>query len=228
MSPRLLILCATELEMAPFLEKYTGRLAPFDLLMPGPGVFNTVLGLTRYLEQAKAEGLPEYILHTGIAGVFRQSGLGIGDVALADPSRYIHTGVDTGDSLPDPLPFDLIQHRIGTDQGIYTPDAALAGDCMDAVSNRLGRPIAKGLVLTVSAITGTPQKADQLWNVCSPLMEAMEGAAAAHTAAIYNIPLVEIRAASNWVGDRHKANWDIPKAAQQVARICEAVIDALC
>lgn len=227
MSARLLILCATEMEMAPFLEKNSGR-STFDLLMPGPGVFNTVHGLTRYLAQARGDGLPEFILHTGISGVFRQSGLGIHEVALADKSRYIHTGVDTGGPLPDSLPFDLIQNRPGTGRGEYAPDSTLARDCLNAVSNQLGRPVAKGLILTVSAITGTPQRADRLWDACTPLMEAMEGAAAFHTAALYNIPLVEIRAASNWVGDRDKANWDIPGAAQQVAHICEAVVNALC
>lgn len=35
--------------------------------------------------------------------------------------------------------------------------------------------------------------------------EAMEGAAFAHIARLYKIPMVEIRAASNFVGERDKA-----------------------
>ncbi len=53
----------------------------------------------------------------------------------------------------------------------------------------------------------------------------MEGAAAAHVAALYQVPMVEIRAASNRVGDRDKARWDIPAAVRTVAEICDVLIE---
>jgi futalosine hydrolase len=56
-------------------------------------------------------------------------------------------------------------------------------------------------------------------------MESMEGAAAAHVAALYQVPMVEIRAASNRVGDRDKTRWDIPAAVQTVADICDTLLD---
>lgn len=228
--------------MGPFLETHAGPMTrrdlgqskwfelsggpvPTDVLITGPGVFNTVHGLTCFLEQTRMEKapFPDLILDTGIAGVFQSSGLDIGDAALADCSRYIHTGVDNGDPVFAPLPFDLIPGRPETGQGLYRPDPEPAGACARMISDKLGQPVARGLILTVSAVTGTPQKAEQLFQGFSGVMEAMEGAAAAHTAALYNIPLVEIRAGSNWVGDRDKARWDIPGAVRMVARICRAI-----
>ena len=55
-------------------------------------------------------------------------------------------------------------------------------------------------------------------------MEAMEGAAAAHVAALYQVPLIEIRAGSNQVGDRNKAQWDFSLACNRVTWICQTII----
>jgi futalosine hydrolase len=43
-------------------------------------------------------------------------------------------------------------------------------------------------------------------------MEAMEGAGAAHVAAHYGLPFLEVRAASNLVGRRDRASWDLDLA----------------
>jgi futalosine hydrolase len=55
-------------------------------------------------------------------------------------------------------------------------------------------------------------------------MESMEGAAAFHVAALYDVPIIEIRAASNFVGDRDKDRWDFAVACERVRQICETVI----
>nr|NJM04330.1 hypothetical protein [Desulfobacula sp.] len=108
MTPDLLILCATLAEMSYFLSAhppkaervtrtgpriFSGRLndKAYDLMITGPGVFNAAHALTVYLEQAS----PALVLQTGIAGVFRETGLDIGDVAVASSEHYIHTGIAT-------------------------------------------------------------------------------------------------------------------------------------
>ena len=110
MHPDLLILCATDHEMAPFLDCYPhghewnsrthvrvfeGDVdhVSYQLALTGPGVLNTAHSLTLLLEQH----LPKMILQTGIAGVYKGTGLGVGDVAAAYRSRYIHTGVTCQD-----------------------------------------------------------------------------------------------------------------------------------
>ncbi len=77
-----------------------------------------------------------------------------------------------------------------------------------------------GNFITVSTITATPRRTHALYNAFSPCMESMEGAAAAHVASLYNIPFLEIRAASNLVGIRDKSLWNIPLA---VSRTCLAL-----
>lgn len=125
----------------------------------------------------------------------------------------------------DPLPFDLIPGHGLSRQGIYDLDSDLAAACFRILDRHLGCRVVQGPFITVSAVTGSLEKADALSDAFSPVMESMEGAAAAHVAALYQVPMVEVRAASNRVGDRDKTRWNIPAAVKTVADICDLLLD---
>lgn len=244
MTGQALILCATRLEMAVFLERhpvrrvgdaaphfpiYAGADQSWDLALSGPGGFNAARALTACLERCR----PKFILHTGIAGVFAGTGLGLCDAAVAATDTYVHTGVDLcpdsdrhcSSMRLDPLPFDLIPEQGRTRQGIYDLDADLAASCFRLLDRHLRCRVIQGPFITVSAITGSLEKAAALTRTFSPVMESMEGAAAAHVAALYQVPMVEIRAASNQVGERDKTRWDIQGAVRTVADICDTLLE---
>jgi futalosine hydrolase len=46
----------------------------------------------------------------------------------------------------------------------------------------------------------------------------MEGAAVAHVALLYDIPLLEVRGISNMVEDRDLSRWDIPRSVEMSQR----------
>lgn len=140
-----------------------------------------------------------------------------GQNPLADP---IHPSLRLA-----PLPFDLIPGQELSRRGIYALDSDLAADCFRVLDRHLNCRVVQGPFITVSAVTGSFEKADALFDAFSPVMESMEGAAAAHVAALYQVPMVEVRAASNRVGDRDKTRWNIPAAAQTVADICDILLD---
>jgi len=251
-----LILCATEVEMARFLDQqpglvkgktpsglilYSGILdeIPFDCMISGPGVFNTAHALTVYLEHTR----PTLILDTGIAGAFASFGsgeddargaggcgtfsnrpIGIGGISIAAREQYIHIGV--GCNTPDEscLPFDLIENQPLTRQGIYPSDPELLDLYHGLFTREFVGPVARGDFITVSSITASPGHAQKIYNRFSPVMETMEGAAALHVAALYDVPIIEIRAASNFVGERDKDKWNFPLACDRVRQICEIVI----
>ena len=235
MKTDLLILCATLSEIGGFISHFPSvskKLFPsgpvlfsgekegknYDLLISGPGVFNTVHALTAYLEHSSCS----IILHTGIAGVFKEAGLNIGDLAVASDEQYIHTGVAVADKafLNAALPFELIDSVPSTREGRYYFDSDLTDRfykyLFHNVSNDLSVKVAKGAFITVSTITGTQDMAGRIYSAFSPVMESMEGAAAAHVAALYNVPVIEFRAVSNFVGERDKTKWDIDKAVRQI------------
>jgi len=213
------------------LTLYSG--VSFDCLISGPGVFNTAHALTAYLEHAR----PKLILDTGIAGIFdcpgsdtsgMAKGIGgtgrIGDIGIATREQYIHTGV--GCHTPDAscLPFDLIENRSLTRQGIYPIDQGLLALYHGILTREFCDPIVRGNFITVSSITASLDQGQKNHHLFSCVMEAMEGAAALHVAMLYHVPIIEIRAASNFVGERDKDKWDLPLACDRVRQICDLVI----
>ncbi|MDT8379510.1 MAG: futalosine hydrolase [Desulfotignum sp.] len=244
MTDPVLILCATRLEMAEFLDRHLSRRVVDDnrgisiyagadrswvLSLSGPGVFNTARALTVCLERYR----PKFILHTGIAGMFADTGLDLGDAAVAVRETYVHAGVEVWPDADlhrvsmrlDPLPFDLIPEHGLTRQGIYDLDSGLAISCTRLLGRYMGCRVIHGPFITVSAITGSFKKAGALAQTFSPVMESMEGAAAAHVAALYQVPMVEIRAASNRAGERDKTRWDMAAAVHTVADVCDTILE---
>jgi futalosine hydrolase len=55
----------------------------------------------------------------------------------------------------------------------------------------------------------------------------MEGAAAAHICALYGVPFLEIRAISNFVGDRDRGTWAVEEAVETAGRAALAVVAGL-
>lgn len=241
MNPDLLILCATHFEISHFLSlcpgdskklTKTGRVIisgkihqkTYDLIITGPGVFNAAHALTVYLEKSS----PTLVLQTGIAGIFKDTGCVIGDVAIATREHYIHTGIQTDDLENMSLPFDLIEDKPLSRKGIYPFEQ----DRVDHIHKILSRALAthqiniiKGPFITVSSITSSFEQASRLYSTFSPVMEAMEGAACAHIAALYDIPIIEIRSASNFVGERDKSKWDIDLAVKLLGLNVASLMD---
>jgi futalosine hydrolase len=232
MKPDLLILSATALETSHFLNLYpsssqrstktgitllSGKLNDntYDLLITGPGVFNTSHALSAYLEHST----PSLIIQMGVAGIFEQAGLNIGDITIATQSHYIHTGIGTDSIEKTPLPFDLIKSDPLTRIGLYTFDSKEVEACYKMLvtgSKETTIKVSKGLIITVSSITSSKAHADKLYMTYSPVMEAMEGAAGLHVATLYKVPIVEIRSASNFAGERDKSKWELNLAIKHL------------
>ncbi|SLM28392.1 5'-methylthioadenosine nucleosidase/S-adenosylhomocysteine nucleosidase [Desulfamplus magnetovallimortis] len=129
----------------------------------------------------------------------------------------------------DPLPFDLVKDQPESREGLFFLDSDLTGKSKYIIKNNLSKKslrykIISGDFLTVSTITATSRTKDALIQAFLPCMESMEGAAAAHVASLYNIPFIEIRAASNLVGIRNKSDWNIPLAVERVCLALNALL----
>jgi futalosine hydrolase len=197
----------------------------YDLIITGPSVFNAAHALTIALEKRK----PKIIIQAGIAGVFKESNLNIGDITIATEERYIHAGVEKAASYetPDNLPFELIDKISSTESGCYHLDKKYIEKTFQVLSNsRISNEcrISKGPVITVSTITSEQTTASNLYKTFSPNMEAMEGAASAHVASLYNVPFLEIRSGSNYVGQRDKNKWNIPLAKKRISQALSSII----
>ncbi len=246
MKTDILILVPTRMEIAPLLKisqtqsetkSEAGRIIihakymeqNFKILITEPGIVNTAQALTEEIVMHR----PGIVLQTGIAGIFRETGLQTGDIAVAESERYIHAGIEADRSSHDainlaPLPFDLIAGDVLTRKGILPVDSEFSRVCFEILQNHFPAKkirVIKGHFITVSTITSSKDTAKKFFSLFSPCMEAMEGSAAAHVAALYRIPFIEIRAGSNYVGQRDKSRWNISLAAKRASLATAIVIE---
>src|SRR5680860_387051 len=106
-------------------------------------------------------------------------------------------------------------------------DDGLVQRCAEVVSAgdwgvRAPRVVA-GSCVTLSEISGRTEDGDDLHRRWDALLESMEGAAAAHVCAIYEVPFLEIRGVSNLVVDRERESWDVKGAAERAAQAAALV-----
>jgi futalosine hydrolase len=88
-----------------------------------------------------------------------------------------------------------------------------------------------GRFLSLAQVTGVSPLANQLFERFGAICENMEGAAAAHVCALYDLPFLEVRGISNLVENRDRSRWRIPEAARTaqhaVLRVVERLEDVL-
>lgn len=207
----LLVVCATapeaEAVLAPIRaprERYA--IGPYDA-ESAAAVATLVCGIGPAAAAAAtgvalALGPYDAVLSAGVAGGFD---LPVGSLAVADPIVPADVGVwgDGWQAFAAPVP---------------TESAELA-DALGA---------ARGPVLTVSTVTSTDSRAlDLQARFPGALAEAMEGYGIACAAAVFDIPVYEIRAVSNAVGRYDRPTWDVPGALAALTAAMPTALEVL-
>jgi futalosine hydrolase len=192
----LLICTATELESALLRERLAGD-ASVRLLTMGVGPVNAAISVTRLLASEK----PRQIVVCGIGGAYPGSGLQLLDVAWAEMECYGDLGAATPSGFLDmkAMGFPVV----GGATPLYND---LPMQVFPTTSNRVK-------FVTVSTCTGTTLAAQLIEARTGGGVENMEGAAVAHVAHIYGVPVGEVRGISNAVTDRDTSAWQVRDAA---------------
>lgn len=84
----------------------------------------------------------------------------------------------------------------------------------------------RGPVLTVSTVTGTAQRAAEL-AAGGGYAEAMEGFGVAQAALRRGLPVAEVRAISNLIGDRDRSRWDVGGALAALVAVAPALLKGM-
>jgi futalosine hydrolase len=204
-------------------------------IISGVGQANTAQTLTAILEA----GAASMVIMGGSAGAYAKSGLTVGDVAVATEEVYADLGVITpkGWNKMEETGMSLLErdgrryfNRFPTSFGQYEGAIkAVAASGLRSAPGGQGRQpaVSYGPFLSVSTISGTSARGDELFVRFRALCENMEGAAAAQVAALYGIPFIEVRGISNMVEDRDRDRWDIDTASYNCAKFIEGFIKNL-
>ncbi|MFE1288678.1 futalosine hydrolase [Streptomyces sp. NPDC058751] len=176
------------------------RAGGHDLLAAGVGPALAAASVSAALTAAALGGAPyRLVVCAGIAGGF-QPGAPVGSLVVADDIVAADLGAETPEGFVPVtgLGFGTVSHK--PPKSLVREVAAVTGAGV-------------GTVLTVSTVTGSAARADEL-RARHPraLAEAMEGFGVAEAAGAHGVPVLEIRAVSNPVGPRDRAAWRIGEA----------------
>lgn len=182
----------------------------------GIGKTNAAHGTTLLLENFS----PTLFLLIGCGGAYKRSGMVPGDLALSSKEIFGDEGVITKQGWRSTKYLNLPLLRKKDKQ--YFNTFTIDQNILEKAKKILQRFQPKtGAFVTVSEVSGTQEKADEMESRFRGICENMEGAAVAQLCTLYDIPFLEIRGISNLVKQRNKKEWDVSAAAlvsQEAAR----------
>jgi futalosine hydrolase len=156
------------------------------------------------LAELLAARRPAGVLLFGVCGAYPArhrpaASLAVGELCFVDPDAFADEGAATPGGFRDLAALGL---------GEVGPWSA--APVTAALARRLGAPVVRGA--TVSTCSGTEALSAAHAERSGAHVETMEGAAAALVCARAEVPFVQLRAVSNWTGDRTRGGWDLPAA----------------
>ncbi len=186
---------------------HSGKLSGNDIIIMNTGIgkINAAHSATCLFEHYSLKK----IVNIGVGGAYPGSGLNNGDIAIASKEIYGDDGVidEKGWMSLKEIGIPLVES--GGEK--YFNEYPV---CAVRAIRESPLHVKTGNFVTVSAVSGTQQRAKELEKRFNAICENMEGAAIAHVCAIYNIPMLEIRGISNIAGERDKRKWNMQQASE--------------
>lgn len=199
---RVIITSATGFETAPALQEI-GTTAQGKLNLTfhqsGVGMLASAVSLTKLVLEEK----PELIIQAGIAGCFNPAET-LGKVVIINNEMLGDTGVQENGEWRDIFDLNLAQPDGNPFENRTLPNPWLTK------FNILNLPEATSV--TINEITTSPIRKEQLIKKYNPGIESMEGAALHYICRQTNTPFIQVRAISNYIGDRDKTKWKMKEA----------------
>ncbi|HOA38433.1 MAG TPA: futalosine hydrolase [Flavihumibacter sp.] len=200
-----LLVAATAGEIAPFTDhlSQTDKLdhieLDIDILVTGVGAVATTYALTRYLRYKK----PDLVIQAGVGGLFdRSKPLGtvfaikqdlMADMGVVEKKEF-KSLTDLGWVAANEMPYKK--------SVLVNPASTLL--------KRVKLP--KANAITVNEISTNKERIHYYEQKYKALIESMEGAALHYVCLQENISFLQLRAASNYIGERNKKNWQLTTA----------------
>lgn len=156
-------------------------------LVSGVGMVATAIAVAKTLNEKQYD----LVVNAGIAGSFNRS-IQIGQVVEVVKDQLSEVGAQDGSQFLTPEEMHL---------AVLTTVESLQKTKLKAVSG-----------ITVNTVHGDDGAIQKIVHRLNPQVESMEGAACMLACEEAGVPCVQIRAISNYVEKRNKAQWDIPLA----------------
>lgn len=201
-----LVVSATSFEIAPFLKFLRdgkhNLSQDIDVLITGVGLVSSTYSLIKQIHTKR----PSFILQAGIAGCFDKN-FPLSSVVAVKQDTVADLGVmekQTWQSLFD-LGF-LRSNQFPWKRNWLINKSEQLNACK----------LPKVKAITVNEISTSKKKIDAFRDAFDPVAESLEGAALHYVALMENIPFLQIRSFSNYIGERNKKNWELNKSIRNL------------
>ena len=194
-----LVIAATAAEIAPFLDllrKPGNPLAnrnDIDTLITGVGLTAATWAITRQLHIKK----PLQVIQAGLAGSFDR-GIPLGTVLAVKQDLVADQAVMEAGTFKSMVDLGLMDgNRYPYAKGWLVNKSELLK------KSRLKKVKA----ISINEISTSPERIAAYRAAFDPALESMEGAALHYCCLMENVPFIQLRAVSNYVGERNKRKW---------------------
>ncbi|HCL06217.1 MAG TPA: futalosine hydrolase, partial [Chitinophagaceae bacterium] len=161
----------------------------------------SAVSLTRLVTEEK----PDLVIQIGIAGTF-DTKMPLAKVVLVKEEILGDMGVEEDGKWKDLFDLKLEKSSYHPFEKRKLPNQWLTS------YNLLKLPELSSI--SVNEISTSPKRIELLSKKYSPDLESMEGAALHYVCREANIPFIQMRAISNYIGERNKANWKMKEALE--------------
>jgi len=215
-----LVVCATEFELQPLLERVNSEKGGWMNLVSGVGIVETTLSLTRLLDQHNEK--IHAVFNFGVAGAYIHDKLKAAvllEICLAEQESFGDFGICYPDRI-EPLGEQLL-HRshYSLDQGLLSK--------ADTLLQENGLRAKRGNFVTVCGVSASTNRGTMLGTQYDALCENMEGAAVARVCEEFQLPLLEMRVMSNFVEDRDVTGWKLAEACSVAGKTAAVLLKGL-
>jgi futalosine hydrolase len=217
---RVIITAATVGEWMPcFLQidkLYTEQSRRFKIFFhqSGVGMLASAFSLTKLVMEEK----PDLLLQIGMAGCFDNS-VQLGKVVLVENEIAGDLGVEEDGKWRDVFNMKLERSNYPPFEKRLLPNPHLQKLNLLKIRAVTG--------LTVNEITTRKDRIKQLVKKYNPTTESMEGAALHYVCRSMNIPFLQMRTISNYVGERDKSKWMMKEALDNLNQTLLKYVDKL-
>lgn len=180
----------------------------------GVGMLATAVSLTKIIVEEK----PDLIIQMGIAGTFNTK-INLGKVVAIQDETIGDLGVEEDGKWKDIFEMKLEKSSYPPFEKRRLPNQWLRQYNLLELTEVSG--------ITVNEITTNAKRMEQLIKKYNPITESMEGAALHFVCRDMNIPFLQIRAISNYVGERDKTNWQLKESIDALKETVLKLIDKL-
>ncbi|MCW3081307.1 futalosine hydrolase [Segetibacter sp.] len=180
----------------------------------GVGLLSSCFSISKLIFEQK----PNLIIQAGIAGTF-DNHIGTGNVVAVKDEVLGDVGVEEDGAFKDLFDLNLQSENLFPFTERKLHNRFLGGLNFSKLQ--------EVTAITINEITTRPTRIEALKLKYQPIIESMEGAALHYCGLQTSTPFIQIRAISNYIGERDKSKWKFKDAFNNLAEVVSGYIDQL-